>query len=59
MMHFKKETVAGEGVIIDDNKTTFFNELVALENVILTSRTDVREMEDNNNDNETTLGAPI
>ena len=49
--------LAREGVIIDDDKTTLFNELVTLENVILTSRNDVREMQDNVNDPETTLGA--
>ena len=48
---------AREGVIINDHKTTLFNELVTLENVILTSRNDVREMQDNVNDPETTLGA--
>ena len=49
--------VAREGVIIDDDKMTLFNELVTLENVILTSRNDVREMQDNVNDPEPTLGA--
>ena len=39
-----------EGVIINDDKMT-------LENVILTSRNDVREMQDNVNDPEPTLGA--
>ena len=39
-----------EGVIIDDDKTMLFNELVTLENVILTSRTNVREMEDNDHE---------
>ena len=46
-----------EGVIIDDGKTTLLNELVTLENVILTSRNDVREMQDNVNDPTTMLGA--
>ena len=45
-----------EGVIIDDDKTTLFNELMRLENVILTSQNDVREMQDNVNDPEPTLG---
>ena len=49
--------VAREGVIIDDDKMTLFNELVTLENIILTSRNDVREMQDNVNDPEPTLGA--
>ena len=49
--------VAREGVIIDDDKMTLFNELVTLENVILRSRNDVREMQDNVNDPEPTLGA--
>ena len=35
---------------------TLFNDLVMLENVILTSRNDVREMEDDDDDNEATLG---
>ena len=39
---------AREGVIIDDGKTMLFNNLVTLENVILTSRNDVREMENDN-----------
>ena len=45
-----------EGVIIDDGKTTLLNNLVTLENVILTSRNDVREMDDNDDDNKATLG---
>ena len=44
-------------MIIDDDKTTLFNKLVTLENVILTSRNDVREMQDNVNNPEPTLGA--
>ena len=44
-------------MIIDDDKTTLFNKLVTLENVILTSWNDVREMQDNVNDPEPTLGA--
>ena len=47
-------SMAREGVIIDNDKKTLFNELVTLENVILTSQNDVREMEDD--DNEQTLG---
>ena len=43
-----------EGVIINDDKTTLFNELVALKNVILTSQNDVREMEDDDDNNELT-----
>ena len=42
-----------QGVIIDNDKTTLFNELV--KNVILTSRKDVREMEDDDDNNEPTL----
>ena len=42
-------------MIIDDDKTTLFNELVTLKNVILTSRNDIREMEDDDDDNEPTL----
>ena len=41
---------AREGVIINDGNTTLFNNLVMLENVILTSRNDVREMEDDDDD---------
>ena len=44
-------------MIIDDDKMTLFNELVTLGNVILTSQIDVREMQDNVNDPEPTLGA--
>ena len=47
-------SMAREGVIIDDDKTTLFNELMTLENVILTSQNDVKEMEYDNN--EPTLG---
>ena len=46
-----------EGVIIDDDKTTLFNELLTLENIILTSQNDIREMQDIVNNPEPTLGA--
>ena len=39
-----------EGVIIDDRKTTLFNNLVTLDNIILTSQNDVREMDDDDDD---------
>ena len=45
-----------EGVIIDDGKTTLFSNLVTLENVILTSRNDVREMEGDDDKNEAKSG---
>ena len=44
-------------MIIDDDKTTLFNKLVMLENVILTSRNNIREMQDKVNDPQPTLGA--
>ena len=44
-------------MIIDDDKMTFCNKLVTLENVILMSRNDVREMQDTVKDPEPTLGA--
>ena len=50
------QSVPREGVIVGDGKTTLFNDLVTIENVILTSRNDVREMEDDDDNNEATLG---
>ena len=46
-------------MIINDDKTTLFNEHVTLENVILMSRNEVREMEDDNDNSELTLGTDI
>ena len=48
-----------EGVIIDDDKTMLFNELVTLKNIILMSQNDVREMEDDDDDNQPTLAISL
>ena len=41
-----------EGVIIDDEKTTHFNDFFRCRDVIITSRIDVREMLDHDHDHE-------
>ena len=53
-MSVNDTTQPREGVIIDDDETTLFNELVTLKNVILRSRNNVREIEDDDDNNHPT-----